>query len=75
MDDLNIRHFPTQANFLLIDVEDSADLIYKRLLGKGVIVRSMTAYGFPRYIRVSVGLPDENQRFVGALEDVLNTPE
>jgi len=75
LDDLNIRHFPTQANFLLIDVEDSADLIYKRLLGKGVIVRSMTAYGFPRYIRVSVGLPDENQRFVGALEDVLNAPE
>jgi histidinol-phosphate aminotransferase len=69
---LNIRHFPTQANFMLIDVAKSADDIYNRLLHKGVIVRSMTAYGFPQYIRVSMGLPDENQQFVDALQDVLN---
>jgi histidinol-phosphate aminotransferase len=72
LDDLKIRHYPTQANFLLIDVEKNADEIYARLLRKGVIVRSMTSYGFPRYIRVSVGLPEENERFVDALEDVLS---
>ena len=71
LDGMNIRHFPTQANFLLIDVENNADEIYNRLLSKGVIARSMTSYGFPQYIRVSVGLPQENQRFVDALKDVL----
>jgi len=71
LDSLNIRYFPTQANFMLIDVEKSADEIYNRLLRKGVIVRSMTSYGFPQYLRVSVGLPDENQQFVDALQDVL----
>lgn len=72
LDDLKIRHFPTQANFLLIDVEENADVIYDKLLRKGVIVRAMTSYGYPRYIRVSVGLPDENKRFIDALGDVLN---
>ena len=72
LDDLKIRYFPSQANFLLIDVEENADDIYDNLLRKGVIVRSMTSYGYPRYIRVSVGLPDENRRFVDALDDVLN---
>ena len=73
LDGLNISHFPTQANFMLIDVEKAADEIYNRLLQKGVIVRSMTSYGFPQYIRVSVGLPEENQRFVDALQDILNS--
>ena len=71
LDSLNIRHFPSQANFMLIDVGTSADEVYNRLLRKGVIVRSMTSYGFPQYIRVSVGLPEENTRFVDALQDVL----
>lgn len=72
LNDLGIRHFPSQANFLLIDVEENADKIYDKLLRKGVIVRSMTSYGYPCYIRVSVGLPDENRRFIDALDDVLN---
>ena len=71
LDEMNIRHFPSQANFMLIDVGKSADDIYNLLLRRGVIVRSMTAYGFPHYIRVSAGLPEENQRFVAALRDVL----
>ena len=71
LDSLRIRYFPTQANFMLIDVEKSADDIYNRLLHKGVFVLSMTSYGLPQYIRVSVGLPEENEWFVDALQDVL----
>ncbi|MBW1889272.1 MAG: histidinol-phosphate transaminase [Deltaproteobacteria bacterium] len=69
--DMQIRHFPTQANFLLVDVETDADEVYAVLLRKGVIVRSMRSYGYPQYIRVSAGLPEENERFVEALGEVL----
>jgi len=72
---MHIRHFSSQANFLLIDLEEDADDVYRRLLKKGVIVRSMRSYGFPQYIRVTVGLPRENERFVGALETVLEMTE
>jgi histidinol-phosphate aminotransferase len=66
-----VRFFPTQSNFFLIDVAMAADLVFERLLHEGVIVRSMTSYGFPRYIRVNVGLHTENERFLASLDRVL----
>jgi histidinol-phosphate aminotransferase len=70
LDRLGMRHFPTQANFFLIDVGMPADDIYELLLRQGVITRSMSAYGFPRFIRVNIGLPEENERLVRALEKI-----
>lgn len=61
---------PTQANFFLIEVGDGED-IYRQLLNKGVIVRAMTAYGLKEYIRVTVGLPHENERFIKAFKEVM----
>jgi histidinol-phosphate aminotransferase len=66
-----LRYFPTQANFFLIDVVRPADEVFQALLRQGVIVRSMRAYGYPTYIRLSVGLPEENLRFLRALDAVL----
>lgn len=68
---LGIGCFSTQANFFLIDVHEDADTVFKKMLAEGVIVRSMSSYGYPRYIRISVGLPQENERFVAALARVL----
>ncbi|MDA8141938.1 MAG: histidinol-phosphate transaminase [Desulfobacteraceae bacterium] len=66
-----LRSYASQANFFLIDVQRPADEVFERLLHHGVIVRSMRAYGYPRFIRLSVGLPEENQRFLTALDQVL----
>jgi len=71
LDKLNIGYFPTHANFFLIDVKMRADDVFERLLKEGIIVRSMTSYGYPEYIRINVGLAEENARFVRALEKVL----
>ena len=71
LDRLGVRYSPTQANFFLIDVERDAEAVFEALLRKGVIVRSMAAYGYPTHIRVNAGKPDENRRFVQALSAVL----
>ncbi|MFZ5564714.1 MAG: histidinol-phosphate transaminase [Thermodesulfobacteriota bacterium] len=71
MDRLGIRYFPTQANFFLVDVKRDADAVFRELLKKGVIIRSMVSYGYPDYIRVTVGLPEENARLLKALKEVL----
>jgi histidinol-phosphate aminotransferase len=63
--------FPTQTNFFLIDLQRDAEDVFERFLRQGVIVRAMTAYGFPNYIRINVGLPEENQRFLAALDQVM----
>jgi histidinol-phosphate aminotransferase len=71
LDEMGLPHYPTQTNFFLIDVQREADLVFERMLRRGVIVRSMRSYGFDRYIRVNVGLPEENERFLAALGQVL----
>ncbi len=71
LEKMNLRYFPTQANFFMIDVGREADEIFKRMLQEGVIVRSMTSYGYPQYIRINVGLPEENERFIKALKKVI----
>ena len=68
---LGLRCFPTQTNFFLIDLKRDAKSVFEKMLRRGVIVRPMTAYGYPNYIRINVGLPEENQRFVEALREVL----
>ena len=68
---LNIRYYPTEANFFLVDVETNADDVFEGLLTKGVIVRSMASYGFSEHIRVNVGLHRENKRLIKALEQTM----
>lgn len=67
-----IGYVPTQSNFFLIDVARDATIVFERLLRMGVIVRAMNAYGFPNCIRINIGLPEENRRFLSALDKVLN---
>jgi histidinol-phosphate aminotransferase len=62
---------PSQTNFILMDVREDADALYEAMLYKGVIVRSMRAYGYPSSIRVTVGTEDENKRFLAALAECL----
>lgn len=59
------------ANFLCVQVGDGQS-VYEKLLHKGVITRPIGGYGMPEYLRVTVGLEAENQRFLEALEAVLN---
>jgi len=63
-------YVPSWANFLLIDVGEGAR-VYEGLLRLGVIVRPMDVYGLPRHLRVTVGTPDENRRFIESLATVL----
>jgi histidinol-phosphate aminotransferase len=71
LDTMGIEYFPSQANFFLVNVRQNADSVFEAMLKQGVIVRSMTEYGFPEYIRINVGLPAENDRFLKALAKVL----
>ncbi len=71
VNEMGLRYFPSQTNFFLIDVQQDAKAVFESMLRKGVIIRAMTAYGYPTYIRINVGLPEENQRFIQALKEVL----
>lgn len=71
MEELGCKPYPSETNFFLIDVRGDATKLYEAMLHKGVIVRSMKAYGYPNFIRITVGTREENQRFVTSLEECL----
>jgi histidinol-phosphate aminotransferase len=70
---LGLTFIPTQTNFVLIRVPKAGQEVYQAMLREGVIIRAMDSYGFPDYIRVNMGLPAENRRFLEALQKVLGS--
>ncbi len=68
---LGVTAIPSKGNFIAIDVQTSGEEVFARLLQHGVIVRSLTNYGLPTYIRVSIGLPADNKRFLEVLRHIL----
>ena len=68
--ELNLPYIPSVGNFVCVEVGEAA-VAYERLLRAGVIVRPVANYGMPRHLRVTVGLPQENQRFLDALKIAL----
>jgi histidinol-phosphate aminotransferase len=67
---LGLSYIPSFGNFVSVDVGDGAAM-FQFLLQQGVIVRPVAGYGMPRHLRVTVGLPHENERFLSALADGL----
>ena len=67
---LGVRYVPSHANFVLANV-GAAGEVNAALLKQGVIVRPVANYGLPEWLRVTVGLPEENTRFLTALARVL----
>jgi len=72
LEDLGLEFIRTQTNFFLIKVPEGAKKTYELMLREGVIVRSMEAYGLSDYIRINVGLPEENRRFIKSLNEILS---
>jgi len=64
---LDLDYLPSVGNFIALSVERDAKEIYQALLEQGIITRPMDIFGMPTYLRVSVGLAEENQRLLDAL--------
>lgn len=62
-----LRYIPSKGNFITVDLAQPAQPIYEKLLQQGVIVRPVAGYGMPNHLRISIGLPEENDRFFAAL--------
>jgi histidinol-phosphate aminotransferase len=71
---MGIEFVPSYGNFVLFragDDEGAGARVNLELLKKGVIVRPVGNYGLPQWLRVSIGLPNENAAFIDALKAIL----
>lgn len=71
LDALGLGYIPSAGNFIAVQVPGDAPTLYEALLRQGVIVRPIALYDMPHHLRVSIGLPDENQRFLDSLGRLL----
>ncbi|MNC94890.1 Histidinol-phosphate aminotransferase 2 [compost metagenome] len=69
---LGLDYIPSFGNFVSFRVTDAAG-VFQKLLKAGVIVRPIASYGMPQHLRVTIGLPEENDRFLAALDRALRS--
>jgi histidinol-phosphate aminotransferase len=70
--EIDLFYLPTEANFIFIDLKEDSEVIFEKLLKKGVIIRPGKTWGCPNFIRVTIGTPYENQRFIQAIKEIIN---
>ena len=75
--ELGLDHIPSHGNFVCVRIpragsEPRAAAVYQALLRQGVIVRPLANYGMLDHLRVTIGLPHENERFLQTLGESLD---
>lgn len=68
---MGLEYIPSAGNFITVDVARPCAEVDRALLREGCIVRPVANYGLPNHLRVTIGLADENRRFLTTLKKVL----
>ena len=71
-EDLGVFYIPSETNFVTIDVKMDTKPLGDELQKKGIIVRPLSMYGLATYLRVTVGTPEQNRRFMDAFKKIYN---
>ena len=68
---MGLEYLDTQTNFITFDCGCEAAPIYQTLKRQGIFVRTLANYNLPNHLRVTIGLPVENKKFIVALKQAL----
>jgi histidinol-phosphate aminotransferase len=63
-EEMGVFYIPSMTNFVTIDTRGDAWKIARELQNRGIIVRPLTTYGQPAFLRVTIGTPEQNKRFI-----------
>ena len=72
--EMGLTYLPSAGNFVLVKVgeDDEAGVrVNLALLKRGIIVRPVGNYGLPKWLRISIGLSEENAAFINAFREIL----
>lgn len=67
---MSVFYIPSETNFVTIDVKTDAQRVCEGLQKRNVIVRPLTMYGKPTFLRVTIGTPEQNKRFIDAFKPI-----
>lgn len=67
---MSVAYIPSETNFVTIDLKTDAQRVCEELLRRGVIVRHLKMYGKPTFLRVTIGTPEQNRKFIEAFRQI-----
>lgn len=70
---MSVFYIPSDTNFITIDAKSDAERLSEKLMERGVIVRPLTMYGLPTFMRVTIGTQKQNKRFLNIFQQVYKT--
>ncbi|MFH0947389.1 MAG: histidinol-phosphate transaminase [Elusimicrobiota bacterium] len=68
---IGLEYIPSVANFILINMDSPGQIVFEKFLKKGVIVRAMAEYGLKNFVRVTIGTPTENRKFIEEVKRII----
>lgn len=68
---MGLEYVPSQANFIMVNVNGDDKKIHEYLLNSGYIIRPGFLLGIPGWIRVSIGTKEENRGFCELLSEAI----
>jgi histidinol-phosphate aminotransferase len=71
LDRLGLPYISGEGNFVMIRLPISDSLAYRKLMTRGVMVRTMTGFRFPNYIRATIAGMEALEALVAALEEIM----
>jgi histidinol-phosphate aminotransferase len=69
---MSVDYIPSETNFVTVDVKADTQKICEEMQKRGVIVRPLAMYGQPTFFRVTVGTPEQNQKFIEVFQRIHN---
>jgi histidinol-phosphate aminotransferase len=73
LDERGISHYPSEANFICVDLGRDTKPIYEELARGGITVRTLHSFGLPTMLRITLGPLDVMERLLGLLDEALET--
>lgn len=68
---MNVEYVPSYTNFILIDTKRDSKAVFEHCLRSGIIIRDMSAWALDGFVRVNVGLPEENDEFLKVFAEAI----
>jgi histidinol-phosphate aminotransferase len=73
LSDRKLFFYPTQANFLALEVNRDAQAVFAAMADAGVTIRPLTSFGLAHWIRITIGTKEQNELCLKALDKALDT--
>ncbi len=70
LEELGLSYVPTQCNFILFETGIDSDIVVKFFLDQGFLIRGGREFGFPTWLRVTIGTEEDNESILSLLQEL-----